>query len=53
MILLSTDTEVVGEYLKAIAPHVQCKFRIHFEKIGDIGQSRVEPGYFEGEEVPA
>ena len=53
VILLSTDTEVVGEYLQEIAPHVQCTFLISFERIGDIGQSRVQPGYFEGEELPA
>ena len=53
VILLSTDTEVVGEYLKEIAPNVQRKFLIQFERVGDIGQSTVKRGYFEGDEVPA
>ena len=47
VILLSTNTEVVGEYLREIAPHVQKKYLIHFERVGDIGQSSVRPGYFE------
>lgn len=47
VILLSTNTEVVGEYLKEIAPHVQKKYLVHFERVGDIGQSTVRPGYFE------
>ena len=47
VILLSTNTEVVGEYLREIAPHVQKKYLIHFERVGDIGQSSVSPGYFE------
>jgi DNA sulfur modification protein DndD len=53
VILLSTNTEVVGEYLKEIEPHVQRKFLIHFERVGDIGQSTVSRGYFEEDEVPA
>jgi len=47
VILLSTNTEVVGEYLREIAPHVQKKYLVHFERVGDIGQSTVRPGYFE------
>lgn len=47
VILLSTNTEVVGEYLKEIAPHVQKKYLVHFERVGEIGQSTVRPGYFE------
>jgi len=47
VILLSTDTEVVGEYLREIAPHVQKKYLVRFERVGDIGQSTVRPGYFE------
>lgn len=53
VILLSTDTEVVGDYLKEIAPNVQRKFLIQFERVGDIGQSTVKRGYFEGDEVTA
>ena len=47
VILLSTNTEVVGEYLEAIAPHVQKKYLINFEHADDIGRSSVHPGYFE------
>ena len=53
VILLSTNTEVVGEYLREIAPHVQKKYLVHFERVGDIGQSTVRPGYFEEAEVQA
>lgn len=51
VILLSTNTEVVGEYLREIAPHVQKKYLVHFERVGDIGQSTARPGYFEEAEV--
>ncbi len=53
VILLSTDTEVVGEYLREIAPHVQKKYLVQFERIGDIGQSSVRRGYFEEMGQPA
>ena len=53
VILLSTNTEVVGEYLREIAPHVQKKYLVHFERVGDIGQSSVRPGYFEEMGGPA
>ncbi len=53
VILLSTNTEVVGPYLRAIAPHVQKKYLVHFERVGDIGQSTVRQGYFEDTEVNA
>ena len=47
VILLSTNTEVVGEYLREIASYVQKKYLVHFERVGDIGQSTVRVGYFE------
>jgi DNA sulfur modification protein DndD len=53
VILLSTNTEVVGEYLREIEPHVQKKYLIHFERVGDIGQSTARPGYFEQAEAQA
>jgi DNA sulfur modification protein DndD len=53
VILLSTNTEVVGEYLREIAPHVQKKYLVHFERVGDIGQSTARPGYFEDAEALA
>lgn len=51
VILLSTNTEVVGEYLREIAPHVQKKYLVYFERVGDIGQSTARPGYFEEAEA--
>ena len=53
VILLSTNTEVVGEYLREIAPHVQKRYLVHFERVGDIGQSTARPGYFEEAEARA
>jgi len=47
VILLSTDTEVVGEYREAVRRHIQKEYLIHFERIGDIGQASVHEGYFE------
>lgn len=47
VILLSTDTEVVGEYLDVIEPHVQKKYLVEFEQAGETGQSRVRLGYFD------
>jgi len=46
VILLTTNTEVVGEYLEAIEPHVQKKYLVSFERVGDIGVSSVTEGYF-------
>lgn len=51
VILLSTNTEVVGEYLREIAPHVQKKYLVSFERVGEIGQSTVRQGYFEDSEA--
>jgi len=53
VILLSTNTEVVGKYLHEIDPHVQKKYLVKFERIGDIGQSSVHEGYFEDSEADA
>lgn len=46
VILLTTNTEVVGEYLEAIEQHVQKKYLVTFERVGDIGVSSVSEGYF-------
>jgi len=51
VILLSTNTEVVGEYLREIAPHVQKKYIVQFERVGEIGQSTARPGYFDEAEM--
>ena len=51
VILLSTNTEVVGKYLHEIEPRVQKKYLVHFEHVGEIGQSTVRQGYFEETEV--
>lgn len=50
VILLSTNTEVVGEYLEEIEQNVQKKFLISFERVGDTGESSVREGYFAGQE---
>lgn len=46
VILLSTDTEVVGKYLKAIAANIQEKYLIEYYLDNDIGCSTVKRGYF-------
>lgn len=51
VILLSTNTEVVGEYLDEIQQSVQKKFLISFERVGDTGESSVSEGYFPGPEA--
>lgn len=47
VLLLSTNTEVVGDYLREIEDHVQKKYIVQFERMGDIGQSIVKQGYFD------
>ena len=51
VILLSTNTEVVGAYLHEIEPRVQKKYLVHFEHVGEFGLSTVRPGYFEETEA--
>ena len=46
VILLSTNAEVIGDYLSEIDQHVQKKYRIHHELIDNIDHSTVRPGYF-------
>ena len=47
VILLSTDTEIVGEYRNIIGNSIQKTYRIEFEPGGgDMGVSRVVEGYF-------
>ena len=53
VILLSTNTEVAGEYLREIEVHVQKTYLLHFERIGEIGQSTVRTGYFDARERAA
>lgn len=50
VILLSTDTEVVGEYLGAIKPNIQKKYLVHYDQVEAVGQSTIKPGYFEQQE---
>ncbi len=47
VILLSTNTEVAGEYLREIEAHVQKTYLLHFDRIGEIGQSTARTGYFD------
>ena len=51
VVLLSTDTEVVGEYLRVIESHVQKKYLIDFERMGEVGESSVREGYFDEAEA--
>ncbi|WP_434733557.1 DNA sulfur modification protein DndD [Rhizobium sp. YTUHZ044] len=53
VILLSTNTEIVGEYHEVVSDHVQKEFLIQFERVGDIGQSSVHEGYFRSPQVRA
>jgi DNA sulfur modification protein DndD len=46
VILLSTDTEVVGPYLDVIKPRLAATYHIRHEHDGDIGRSYIERGYF-------
>jgi DNA sulfur modification protein DndD len=46
VILLSTDTEVVGPYLDVIKPRLAATYYIRHEHDGDIGRSYIERGYF-------
>jgi len=49
VILISTDTEVVGPYLDEIRPRVLKAYRIENKTDGDLGQSWPVDGYFEGQ----
>jgi len=51
VILLSTDTEVVGQYLEAIRPNISVTYRVDNEQDDGIGRSTVTKGYFEQSEV--
>ena len=46
VILLSTDTEVVGQYLREIEDHVQKSYCVTHESVSDVGRSTVHVGYF-------
>ncbi|HJX18509.1 MAG TPA: hypothetical protein VJ437_09965 [Acidiferrobacterales bacterium] len=48
VVLLSTDTEVVGTYYDVVKPRVLKEFHIVHEHDGDIGRSHPEEGYFPG-----
>jgi DNA sulfur modification protein DndD len=51
VILLSTDTEVVGEYLDAVRDRVANSYLLKHEHDGDIGRSWPVEGYFTGQEI--
>ena len=51
VILISTDTEVVGSYLAAIRKRVAKAYRIEHRSNGGFGLSSLVPGYFVGQEV--
>jgi len=51
VILLSTNTEVVGQYLEAIRPHISVRYRVENKSDDGIGRSTVTEGYFDESEV--
>lgn len=51
VILISTDTEVVGPFLKAIKPKITRTYLIKNELVGGTARSWAEEGYFEGQEI--
>ncbi len=51
VILISTDTEVVGPYLDAIRGRVAKAWLLRNRTEGESGRSWVEPGYFEGQRI--
>ncbi len=51
VILISTNTEVVGPYLEAIRHRVGKTYRIENQRDGDIGKSWPVEGYFASETV--
>ncbi len=51
VILLSTNTEVVGTYLEAIRPRILKTYRLESREIGDLRESWPVEGYFDGAEL--
>ena len=47
VILLSTDTEVVGSALEAVTKNVAQTYLLQHSHQGDVGATKIEPGYFE------
>lgn len=47
VVLLSTNTEVVGPYFEVASPHLLRAYRIKHEQDGEIGRSWAVDGYFE------
>ncbi len=51
VILLSTNTEVVGEYFDLIKPHILRSYIIEHEHVDGVGSSTPKDGYFASETV--
>lgn len=49
VILLSTDTEIVGDYYKLVKPHLLKQYVIKHEQVGGYGNSSPVEGYFQEE----
>lgn len=47
VILLSTDTEVVGSALEAVTKNVAQTYLLQHSHQGDVGATKIESGYFE------
>ena len=48
VIMLSTDTEVVGRYKELVEPRLAATFHVEHEISAGVGRSRIVPGYFPG-----
>jgi DNA sulfur modification protein DndD len=51
VVLISTDTEVVGPYLDAIRDRIAAAFRIEHRADGGLGTSSIVRGYFDGQGI--
>ena len=51
VILLSTNTEVVGSFLREIESHIQRKYLIQYSVDDGVGRSSVTQGYFHDSET--
>jgi DNA sulfur modification protein DndD len=51
VVLISTDTEVVGPYVDAIRDRIAAAFRIEHRADGGFGTSSIVRGYFDGQGI--
>jgi len=51
VLILSTDTEIVGRYLEVLQPHISHTYLLSYDETN--GKTDISRGYFENEEVTA